>query len=323
MSEVPFSRIAEMAQVTPQELRAIAAAYNDALAAQTQGAGLSVTALENMHDEDRISMRRSNTREWFEGFVKYLQGSGKITDEDAVALVKIAAEHSNSKRVRGEKPLRIDDDILKVAQFLQTHRDDNRSLQRVLDDLSGGWSILRKTTKSPKDLEEEGEPGPYYYKEPLWFGKGAAGATMHSNGRSSFSGMAYIGSGIVTVQLFAVHGFRTIATRTLMLFYDDRTNNDLIPGVLLRFSDDAVRPVASQVLAQREGGFDSMEAFLSEGLPGTDQSMHDPRKVRAGDPLFALCEHFDLESHAKAMNRKPFSKALTVFSDDTSAPAED
>ena len=323
MSEVPFSRIAEMAQVTRQDLRAIAAAYNDALAAQTQDAGLSVTALENMHDADRISMRRSNTREWFEGFVKYLQGSGKITNEDALSLIKIAAEHSNAKRARGEKPVQIDRDILQVAHFLQKHRDDNRGPQRVLDALSGGWSILRKTTKASSDLQSEGESGPYYYKEPLWFGKGDAGAAMLSNGGSAFGGMAYIGSGIVTVQLFAVHDFRTIATRALMLFYDDRTNNDLIPGVLLRYSDDTIRPVASQVLAQREGSFDNMEAFLSEKLPGAEQSVHDPRKVQAGDPLFALCEYFDLDSQVKAMSRKHFTDALRTFIDDTAASEAD
>lgn len=306
---VNFTELARSLKLSVDKLDEAMRAFNDTLDDRMR---LSGKAIENMVGTNRISMVRAKTRAWYSAFLedRKLDDPG-LSDATLDDLLKKAVRQSNARQGGSSLQSKIDPDVSEVAHFIQEYRDNNYFFTKYVGELSGAFSIIRKTTKSE---EERGGQPVCYYEEPLVFAPGGDGARMVTYDDLQMFGLAYGGIGIITIQLFSEHYVRGIATRTIMLYPDDRTYKDYIPGIMLRYTEDAIRPVASNIVARFLGeyaDFDALWAVMAQEVP---------RKVKEGDPEFAVYEAFGIGHHVKAQHRRDFRSIVDRLSSDMSDP---
>jgi len=309
VQNVDFAELAQSLNMSIDELENALQAFNGKL---DREASLSQKAIENMRFDNRISMVRSKTRIWFTALLEERkQVDPELSDEAVDALIARAARQSNARQAAQTAQPQIDPDVWEVAKFIHEYRNSNQFFFDYVQKISGSFSIIRKTTKT--DEERENQPA-FFYEEPLVFSSGSPGARMLAYGDVEMFGLAYGGNGIITIQLFSNHATRGIATRTIMLYTDDRTFKDYIPGIMLRYSDDAIRPVASSIVARFLGEFTSLKELWG-ALP-----QEKPRKIRERDPDFAACEAFGIGHHVKAQHRREFRAIVERLNSDGTDP---
>lgn len=307
--DVNFTELAGSLKLSVDKLEDAMRAFNDSLDDQMR---LSGKAIENMVGDDRISMVRAKTRAWYSAFLEHRKlGDPGLSGATLDDLLKKAVRQSNARQGGGATLSKIDPDVLEVANFIQTYRDTNDFFMKYVGQMSGAFSIIRKTTKSK---EQRGGQPEFFYEEPLVFAPGGEGARMITFDGSEMFGFAFGGAGIVTIQLFSPHSVRGIATRTIMLYPDDRTHKDYIPGIMLRYSDDTIRPVASNIVARFLGEYPDFDT-LWDARPG-----EVPRKIKERDPEYVAYEAFGIDHHVKAQHRIEFRAIVDGLSSDGAGP---
>lgn len=318
-SYVSLEKLADYLGVTPKKLFEDYKAFNgtlpsnEALGEKTVGKALT----------KGLSFRNSHGQNVFRSFLDAnFPNEKNLADRVARDFFRsVDEQNANATTPFSDKQLSENRQLFDSLVKMFAIRSSNSSLNADLEDYAGHYYLVRKTSRDDKLP---------YYEEPFRLsGNGEDSYLIPlSQGQGLHTGFSFASVGISTTVLFHRHKTRTLGMRVIMLYGDNDPEKSGITGVMLRFSDDTARPVASQVLARRLGDEalasewdEAVELHYADERATTDYRLPDSavkelaRFVRTvdetNDPdgLLDVYRAFSLEHHSKAFDGRQWDEA--------------
>ncbi|MEP5729563.1 MAG: hypothetical protein ABJL67_09310 [Sulfitobacter sp.] len=317
-----FESIGEFLGVTPNKLFSDWKTFNSEL---PKSEAVSVKTL-NKAKTIGVSFRNTSSRKLFLAFLeKNFQNDEGLTERfkdeffDAVDESKAGSAAPFDDKVFLSNP----EVFESIGKMLAIRGTDN-DLTENLNDYADYYYLVRKTTRDA-DLP--------YYEEPFRIRAHGENSYLIPRAQGLNTGFSFASMGICTTILFHRHKTRVLGARVIMLYGNDDPLKAGITGVMLRFSDDTARPVASQVLARRindkeladkwDGAVKKHQVAENEGpafrvsnseleelhlLTNTVDEKNDP------NALLEIYRAFALAHHAKAFDGQQWDAAAASLS---------
>ena len=313
---VSFEALGKAIGVSPASLFSDYKAFNKALPADESIGEKTV----NKSESRGISFRNASNRI---NFLKFLEVTYPKDDDlpkriETEFFASIDEGSSKGASPFEDKVFLENPEIFEtIYKFLQI-RGVGNDLTRNLDSYADHYYLVRKTSR---DADYP------YYEEPFRIGGHGDNSYLIPRSQGVNSGFSFESMGISTTILFHRHNTRILGLRVIMLFGNDSPTKAGITGVMLRFSDDTARPVASQVLARRIGDqslskkwddavedcleaekFDANFRAPNDIVDALNQWTRVIDEKNDPDDLLEVYEAFSLKHHAKAFDGKQWDE---------------
>lgn len=273
-----------------------------------------------------ISFRTKRTRDFILAFVQAnFPGQADLPDEIAREYFsQFNATDSESSSPFPKAVSRNDPELINAVLTLLAIRGSGDGLNKERSQYADHYYLVRKSSRKGAQL---------YYEEPLRIGGQGDASYLIPTEQGINVGFSFASKGICTTVLIHRHQTRVVGMRVIMLFGNANPRKAAMTGVMLRFSDDQYRPVASQVFARRapkgtptDEWDETVEAIrkAEQVDPAGEQtanalqeaSRYTRRVDKSNDQekLFKVYEAFGLKYHAKAFDNKEWEKVLGKLS---------
>lgn len=210
--------------------------YNASLKAVDQ---LTPRTIEKMRTGG-ISGRTARTRGWMRRYIGDVLGQQDELSDDHLQQFLVMLEAANSDPEPVESS--VEPEGITLVNRIFSRLAKNESWRDARRDFRGLYWIVRQTTKDGEN---------HFYKEPFFFGDEGEATWLIPDRQSLARGFTFGGVGVGVAVMEFQHTLRGQGLRVLTLYQEDDPTVDEMSGVMLRYSDDAARPVASRVLAIR------------------------------------------------------------------------
>lgn len=272
-----------------------------------------------------IRLRNSNTIAWYRAFITAMtREKAPLSDEDLDAYfaalppqVAKAPEPATSAvfpdgpDLEGLRP-----ELLAFSRLLSAYEANNSSIRKSHHAHQGFYRVIRATTdpQSPEKI----------HVEPLYFGKlGDVSWLLPSNGQAVASGFSTASDGVGIVVLLSDQP-RAMGFMVVMILGEERAGDTYQTGLVLRYSEQAKRPVAMRVLLERVTDEEVTGAWKAAFADGASSDDIAPT-LRPGDVNYAFYEQFELHGgFTKSWRVSQLQDFLYAFNaDPTDAPGQD
>lgn len=316
--KIDFETFARDVGWTTDDLMKSMKDYNASLSAVEQ---LTPRTIEKMRNRG-ISGRTSRTRGWMRGYIGDVLAKKKELSGDHLQRFLDMLEAANSD----PEPLEdtVESEGITLINNIFKRMASNQSWRDARRDFRGLYWIVRQTTVEDKN---------HFYKEPFFFGDEGESTWLIPDRQSLARGFTFGGVGVGVAVMEFLHSTRGQGLRVITLYHEEDPTVDAMSGVMLRYSDDAHRPVASRVLALRITDSEE-EKRIWDAMQDADDILDGDDRVAArvkNGQLNALAqiisneeqpeEHakymrFDMHYHAKAIKKDEWDAATGGASDD-------
>lgn len=309
--KIDFEDFAKAVGQTTDDLMRSMKDYNASLSAVDQ---LTPRTIEKMRSGG-ISGRTSRTRGWMRGYTKdVLAKQDDLTEGDMQQfLVMLEAANNETDSVEDT----VESEGITLINTIFARMAKNESWQDARRDFRGLYWIVRQTTV-------EGEN--HFYKEPFYFGDEGEATWLVPDRQSLARGFTFGGVGVGTAVMEFQHSIRGQGLRVITLYQEEDPTVEEMSGVMLRYSDDAHRPVASRILALRINDPDEKDRIWAAMQDADDiLDSGDRRAVREKNSqlnglaqIVTADEHpdehakytrFEMHYHAKAIKKDEWDDA--------------